>query len=943
MGGRAHGITGSVAAAVALSLCHASAHAQESTDDEAVEEIVVTGSRIARRDFNSPSPISTLNRDQIEAAAQSTLEEVLNKMPQVQPDFGRTSNNPGNGTATINLRGFGPERGLVMLNSRRLAPSGTGSAVDVNNIPQVLIERVEIITGGASTVYGSDALAGVVNFITRDDFEGLSIEARASRTDRGDADSYDLNLAFGTDFADGAGNIVLYGGYYERTEVFAGERVLTSQPLFQNTEDGTLEEAGSGATPGTSIFFPEVDFGDSGWITFNPDGTPRPFIDPDDVYNFQPANYLQVPLERYTGGVLASWEMDNGYEWYLESNFTRNEGARELAPVPAFGFFTVSSDNPLMTAETQQLFQDYYEFAPGLAGVFFGRRLSELGSRNEIDIREYWRTVIGIRGDLPGEWDIDGWYTYTVSDEKSLLSNDGSRSRFAQSLLVDAGTGACLDPTGGCVPANIYGEGRMSPEAAAFIRVPTMTNTSKRTQQLASVFARGPLLDNWAGTIDVATGLEWRRDDGSFRADAGLFTGDTLGYRGDAAVDGIEDVLEVYAEAIIPLLGGGQRLDLELGGRISEYKNAGTTETYKYGGMWQPVDSLIVRAMAQRSVRAPNNLELFQEQFVEVVNGFVENPSDDPCSASSDPVGNGNVERCVIQGLDPAQIGVFEATPFFPVDFVLGGNPDLTPEEADTLTIGAVLTPAGLPNWSFAVDYYEIELTGAIDTNASFNICFDPVNTGNVACDNVSRGPTGDVIEVVNLAANKGLRSTTGVDFQVNYRRSLPDRLSLIGGGDIGVNLVWTHVLEDKRQDSFVSQVVKCNGYFDSPCGTRTAGSSPNNRINTSFSYSKGDLNAHLASYWIDGTTHWETVSWRLFNDDEPNLAIPQIGSKHYMSLQVGYDFSDSISASIGIDNLFDTNAPLLATSFDGTNTDVMLYDVFGRTFSVSFSMNLID
>jgi len=930
----------------ALALTSGVAWAQEDdSDQKTIEEIVVTGSRILRHHLDSPSPIALIDRSQIEASAQATLEEVLNKMPQVTPSAGRTTNNGGDGTARINLRGMGSERGLVLLNSRRVAPSGTGSAVDVNNIPQALIERVEIITGGASAVYGSDALAGVVNFITRKDFEGLTIEGSYSQTGRGDADSADLNVAFGTDFASGSGNVVLYGGYYDRKAVYAGARTLTTQPLRQNTNLGTLETSGSSATPSLVIFFPDATFPEgTGRTTFEPDGTPRLFNSPDDLYNFQPANYLQVPHDRYAGGLFATWEMDNGYEWYVESNFNRNKGAQELAPVPAFGFFEVSSDSPLMAPETRQLFQDFFEFEPGRAAVFLARRMLEVGPRHVEDDRKYWRSVLGIRGDLGRGWDIDGWVTYTVSDEKTFLFNDVSASRFAQSLLIDPQTGQCLDPSNGCAAAEIWGEGRLSPEAATFMRVPTMTNVSRRVQQLASVFVRGPTFSTWAGPVDVATGLEWRRDDGSFRADAGLFTGDTLGYRGDAAVDGIEEVVEVYGEAIVPLLGGadgGQRLDLEIGGRLSEYKNAGGIETYKYGAVWQPIDSLRFRAMRQRSVRAPNNLELFQEQFIETF-GLIEESDEDPCSASADPVGNGNVERCVSQGLDPSQIGIFEATPFFPIDFVQGGNPELIPEKAETLTIGAVITPAFLPNWNFTVDYYSIELTGEIIGNDSFNICFDPANTADIACDNISRGPSGDIFQIVDLGTNAGLRSTKGVDLQVDYRTELPDWLGPLGGGDFGINLVWTHILEDKRQGSLYSQVVECDGYFESPCGTFAAGTAPRNRINTSFSYTRDRLNLHLGSYWIDGTKSWRTVDYLIFGGNEPNLAIAEIGSKHYMSLHVGYDFTDAITGRIGVDNLFDTGAPNMAdASFDGMNTDVMLYDVFGRTFSASFSMRL--
>jgi outer membrane receptor protein involved in Fe transport len=940
----------SLVATPVVALAQSAAIAQDNeppANEQLIEEVVVTGSRIARRDYVSPSPISTIDRSEIEASPHATLEDLVNRMPQVLPDYGRAANNPGDGTARINLRGLGAGRSLVMLNSRRLAPSGAGSAVDVNNIPQALIERVEIITGGASTVYGSDALAGVVNFITRDDFQGFTLDAQYGVSARGDADSYDINVAWGTDFAAGRGNVVAYAGYFERSEVFAGDRQLTREPFAEDTETGTIDVEGSFVIPETAIVFPPVPFpeGDP-VVTFDPDGTPRQAVAPDDLYNFQPANYLQIPHQRYSAGVFGSYEMSNGFEWYLETGFARNESGRELASVPVTAFFLINSDNPVMTPETMQLFEDFYLIEPGLGGVFLFRRMLEVGSRHRDDERDYWRTVLGLRGELGGGWDIDGWVTYTVSDELELLLNDVSRSRLQQSLLVDPITGDCFDPSNGCVAANIFGEGAISEEAAAFLRVPTMTNTTKRVQTLASVFVRGSPLDAWAGPLDIATGLEWRSDDASFRADAALFTGDTLGYRGEASIDGKEEVTEVYAEAVVPLMSetaGGQRLDLEIGGRYSNYKNAGGVETYKFGGMWQPAESVLFRVMSQRSVRAPNNSELFGEQGVEVFAFVGADSSEDPCSASAGPFANGHVERCIIQGLPEEEIGVFEATPFFPTDFVFGGNPDLEPEEAETLTIGAVLAPKALPNWNFAVDYYEIEIDGEIGGIDSAFICFDQANTGNAFCDNIRRGPTGDVVEVEDLLNNRGIVSTKGIDMQVDYQAELPDAFALFGSAEFGLNIIWTHVLEELRQENVVAQVVECDGFFGSPCGNPN-GTSPKNRINTNLTYTSGALHVQLNSYWIEGTDSFRGVEHLIFGGDEPVLAIPSLGSKHYVNLNIGYEFTDRFYAGLGISNLLDTGAPFLAdNTFDRTNTDTMMYDVFGRSFHVSFSLRLGD
>ncbi len=316
-------------------------------------------------------------------------------------------------TSRLNLRGMGSERTLVLLNSRRVAPSGAGSSVDINNIPQMLIKRVEIITGGASAVYGSDALAGVVNFITKDDFEGVMLEARYGVTDRGDADYTDINLAFGTDFAGGRGQVTLYGGHYDREPLFASDRSLTRVTL-QEDGSGNLAEVGSFSVPEGVLFNPVAGLG---FPTFNADGTPRSFVNPDDQYNSAPLNYLQTPLERGSVGIFGTFRVSENYELYLETSFTNNKAARELAPVPATEFVGVNTDNPVLAPETALLFQDNFTDAgsadPLLANFTLSRRLSELGSRIVDADRDYWRSVLGLRGELGRGWDIDGWLRYT--------------------------------------------------------------------------------------------------------------------------------------------------------------------------------------------------------------------------------------------------------------------------------------------------------------------------------------------------------------------------------------------------------------------------------------------------------------------------------------------------------------------------------------------------
>ena len=648
---------------------------------------------------------------------------------------------------------------------------------------------------------------------------------------------------------------------------------------------------------------------------------------------------------------MATFQFNNGYEVYLESAFSHNESARELAPGSASTFPLVNTDNPILTPEARQLFIDNFEIAPGLAGFFVGRRLLEIGPRIKEHNRDYWRTVLGVRRELGNSWEIDGWVTYTKSSEKEHFFNAASASRFQQGLLVDPVAGACFDPSNGCVPVDIFGEGRISEEAATFLRLTDVQNDTERVQKLASIVVTGTPIDTWAGPLDMALGLEWRSDDASFKADDALFTGDLIGFRGASPVEGTEKVVEIYTEAIIPLAQDSTWADylgLEVGGRYSKYDNAGGVWTYKAGGEWQPFGSLRFRGMYQRSVRAPNNLELFQELFTRTIAFPFNDSSEDPCSASNDPIAAGNTEKCVLQGLPADQVGVFEAFTV-PADIVQGGNPNLVPEDAKTWTIGAVITPDALPNWTVSIDYFELEVTDSIGDIDSLSICFDPKNISNLFCENITRDPVagGNIVEFFEPQSNRGLLGSKGVDTQIEYQADLPAGLSLVGGNaQINVNLIWTHMLENRWQLNPITEIVDCAGFFGNFCAAldrSVGGTLPENRVITHINYISEPLSIHLTSRWIDGTTNAEKLRAQLFDFPEPMLANPSIGSKHYLDFGFGYSFSDNISARFGINNLMDTDAPNMADAVGPENTDTLLYDVFGRSYFLSLSLQFLN
>jgi len=914
------------------------------SEEQILEEVVVTGSRIKRRDFSSTSPITTITAEQFEFSGQPTLEEYLNQLPQMHPDYGRTSNNPGDGTAKLNLRGLGAARTLVLLNGRRLAPSGMGSAVDVNNLPRSLIERVEIITGGASTVYGSDAIAGVINFITRQDFDGYGFDASYYVTAKGDSKIYDANFTYGHNLASGRGNITVFAGYYERKPLFASEREITSVPIW-DTWEGELMEGGSTFVPAGYVSFPQVDLGSGpGAMTWNPDGTPRAFNWPNDLYNYAPLNYLQTPLTRLTAGIQANYDLSDNFELYIEAAFARNEARQNLAPAPASDYVLVNTDNPLLTPETRQVFEDQMMVEPGFAGMSLRRRMQELGPRILDHQRDYIRFVAGIRGDFGEDWNVDAWITYTDASETELYLNNGSLSRLAQGLLVDPLSGECFDPSGGCVPLDVFGEGRLSPEGVNFIRVFHIENLTDRTQTLASVVVTGAPFDIWSGPLDMAFGAEWRSDKGHFKAGDLLFTGDIMGFGATAPVDGTESVYELYAEALVPLIDDPDSvhyLGLELGARYSDYKNAGSVWTYKVGLEWRPIESLRFRAMYQHSVRAPNIEELFSEQYTDS-SGLFGQYAVDPCSASRDPAGSGNAEKCVLQGLPADQIGVFEGAPQYPVDFIQGGNPDLVPESSDTITVGVVITPAAISGMTIAIDYFDLEVTDTIGGIDAMDICFDPLNTGHVFCDNIRRDQTGNVFELFAPISNRGLLSATGIDTQLQYLADLPPSLALFDdNARFTINLIWTHMFSNENQENIVTEIYDCAGYYGWPCDEDVVGGSyPANKLFSNFDYISGPLSIHFTWRWIEGMLNaGPLASGPLWGIPDPDLAISSVSSRNYFDLGLGWQFGDSILVRFGINNLFDQQPPLMADAVSWNNTDTLVYDVFGRSYFVSLSL----
>lgn len=944
-------------------------------DEAAGDTIVVTGSRIERQDFVASSPVATVDSAQFEMTGTINTESLLNTLPQTIPGLDRTSNNPGNGTATVNLRGLGSSRTLVLINGSRGMPSGVGSTVDINTIPSALIERVEVVTGGASAVYGSDAVAGVVNFILKDDFEGVEFNAGYESTQRGDGRYQTFDITMGGNFDDGRGNLVLNMGYVNREAVFQGDRSFSREALggvggsfvplgssgvpdghlfgFANVFDWTdaglapvptsLDASACGAE-GLTVSNPNgsatVD-GDEfcrGDVLFTSNGGVTPWINsgPNNTrYNYAPVNYLQLPQERYNATALGHYDLGGGTEIYGRVSFAQNRVDSQLAPTPAFSFFEINLDNPFLGADAQTLLAQSDTDNDGLVDFFLGRRMLETGPRRSNDTRTVFQFQVGLRGDLNDNMSWDVSLQSGRSMESASIEGDVSQPRMQQALLAvetSPGVYECQDTSNGCLPINIFGANNISAGAADFIS--TRLNSELERNQL--VFAANLFGDTsgWielpGGPIGFATGFEYREENADFRPSQDLAAGTLLGFNAAPPVGGEYDVYDYYAEALLPILSGApmaEILELELAARYSDYSTAGGVDAYKVAGRWAPIEDLSLRASFNTATRAPNISELFSP----VSNGFP--GASDPCAApplGSYVAGDARLDQlCIDTGVPAADVGA-DFQPNGQIESLVGGNPALSTEEAETFTIGAIFTPSAIDGLSVSVDYFDIQLEGVIaapSTQFILDSCYSvgtQAGAGNTdpnsdACSRIARFPGGAAIDTVSAQLdNIALARTTGVDVQASWE--LGEILPEIMPGQFRIGFLGTYWEENSSQQNVAAATVDCVGAFSGSCGE------PNPEW------------THRATLdWFNGPFTSQLL-WRHIGESTSEDGDDSISSENYFDLSGSWEFSETYSVTGGVRNVFDTSPPILGDNQEQANTWPATYDVFGRTFWINLT-----
>lgn len=978
--------------------------AQEAAAEESVEKIAVTGSRIRKADFVSNAPVATIGQEQFALTATVNTESLLNTLPQVVPGLDRTSNNPGNGTATVDLRGLGTNRTLVLINGTRAVPTTSGGTVDINSIPTALIQDVEVLTGGASAVYGSDAVAGVINFILKDDFEGVQTSVGYEVTDENDAAIWSADFTIGGNFADGKGNVVFNLSYTDRDELFQGDRSFAETALFDNADNSGLEPGGSSGVPQAGIFNGGLPNG----VIFEQNGDLRQFVtggDVNDFYNYAPVNYIQLPQERHQITALGSYEANENLEFYGRAMFTDSRVPQQLAPTPIFQTSTFSLDNnPFLTAESQEFLSgnntDYVGIgvreakildpnnfndptainADGIntsgnvclncifdstagsdnvqgwndttaivdtdgdgiadnARALLRRRLEEVGFRRSEDAFNSYQMQIGVRGAIgESSWTYDAYYqTGKVNNTTAQLGNV-NRDRFDQAMLLASeggnvivgadGQPTCSDTssngaTVGCAPLNIFGEGNISEDAAAFLRT-AVASTAVFDQKLFAVTLAGDTEDMFelpGGPVGIAVGYEHREEAFEFLPSQDLAAGTIAGFNGAPPLAGQYSVSEYYIETYLPILDGvefAETLDVELAYRSADYSTAGQVESYKIAGSWAPVDELRFRVGFNTAVRAPNIGELFAPQG----EGFP--GALDPCSESGAPAGAGDALRnlCIATGVPANAVFSDAIDPASgQVRSIGGGDPNLKEEKAETLTIGFVAEP--MEGFTFSLDYFEIEIEDAISgigTNNILDTCYNRPEggVGSLFCNLVNRRSDGTIDFVSDTSQNAASTNLSGYDLIASYQMEL-------GEGTLDIDYLGTYTEEASFQSFAAGEILECAGKFGQNCGEPT----PEYKHRMTFKYSADEFVAQLL---------WRFVGETNDDDDGAEYTVERIDGFSYFDASATYYINDNYRVTAGIDNLFDKKPPILGANDEQSNTYPATYDVFGRTYYVNFT-----
>jgi outer membrane receptor protein involved in Fe transport len=962
--------------------------AQEEDQEQSavLDRIQTTGTRLSQADIEGATPVTVLDRQDIERIGLNDLAEIVRQLPSITGSpLSTSTNNGGTGASLVDIRGLGTIRTLVLVNGRRDISNG-----DLSVIPVSIVERIDVLKEGASAVYGADAVSGVVNIITRRDFTGAEVLASYGRSfelvrnpaadevgDPGlagsDGDAKRVSFVIGD--SSEKSNFVIGLEYNEQDPVFQGN---VNSPQFQNTlvvtdlddflsnglgsfgndfdGDGRngLTSVGSTRTLGGFVNLPDgftnpilntpgnaVDcgvnnqgnrIGQCAFALNGAGGLANPFTNAD-TYNFSPVNYLQTPFERTNLFVQGDYDIFDNVNAYVEARYSNRRSSQLLAPLP----YDSRNDPgaPLANGRSGISAQNVYNpFGIDLTDV--RRRVSETGGRNFDNEINQVQLNTGLRGDFGSlaptwQWDVSWQW-----GRRSRIDTDGGQfvgARLANALgpsfFDDAGVARCGTPDqiiDGCVPLNLFGgAGTITQDQLDYVTADLNDRTTTK-RQVFNASATGDLFDLPGGVVSTAFGYEFRKEEFSFVPDSGKATDAVTGNTGGATA-GEYDVDSLFIEVNVPLLSGlpgAELLEVGAGFRYDDYSSIGDTGNFQASIRWQPIQGLLVRGSYSEVFREPNVNELFAAQadafpsFQDVCSsGVLGNPNAPDLYSTLTPE---QQARCVATG---APAGGFTQSDT-QVRIRTSGNDELRPETGETYTIGLAWSPDFIPGFSLTVDYWDVQLDGAITVLAGGNVVSQCVIAGvQSQCDNIQRFNDGNIESLLSENVNIGSESASGIDFGFNYGTSTDFGL-------FDARLLLTYL--DERESTTIT-TVDAAGRFEDRNGL-SRGVYPEWKGTFNLDWSYDNFGASVNVDYLGSVDEFDTDALNALQpgQSEDSAFFQKVDAEWYVDLVARYNFSWGTQISAGVTNVFDNDAPFIIGEFNA-NTDTDTYRLLGRSW----------
>jgi outer membrane receptor protein involved in Fe transport len=977
--------------------------------DASIGEVVVTGTRIQSANLSAVSPITTVTAAAIADTGLTRVEDILNNLPFVFAGENSNVSNGADGTATVDLRGLGPSRTLVLVNGRRLGPgAGDGrSYSDINEIPAALIDHIDILTGGASATYGADAVAGVVNFVMNTHYQGVKVDAGYDFYQHGNSNSSigataaiaagdptppssvdtgfgkNVSVVMGSNFADDRGNATAYLTYDQHAAILQSKYDYSSCTLTGIAGSGGAQKCGGSLTSaknGAGGYFQAYNYSTSPPTALftntvnGKTGAFQPYNRSTDTYNYGPLNYQQVPSTRWTAGTFLDYEINTHATAYAEIMYTNYNSQAQIAPSGDFGELSfIPCSDPLLTAQEKTAIcnasaintaggtgttQNVTGFANPVTGanVYIARRNVEGGPRIATFQTDAFRSVVGVRGDI-----VDGW-TYDVYGQRGTVDNSLQNLNYLSNANIINALDVVSNPNGGapvcvsvlnktdtaCVPWNVWVPNGVTSAATKYLSIPllidaTVTEYIVEGNVVGDLGTYGVKLPTADEGVKLSIGSEYRSEAAAFQPDEESLLGNAAGSGGPStAVSGGFTVKEAYAEFTAPLADHvpfADTLALDGGFRYSSYSEGFKTNTFKAGLVWAPVNDVKLRTSFDRAVRAPNIGELYSPQAVGL------DGSTDPCAGAA--VGqttpgtgtvNGNTfAQCARTGVSIGQFGHIASNTANQYNGLLGGNPDLKPETADTWSAGLVLQPSFVPGFSASFDYFDIKLTGTVSGVGADNILQNCIQNGSY-CNDIHRDQNGSLWKsndgyVIDTSTNIGSLSTRGIDVKGNY--SIP----LDGFGKLAFALEGTKLITLDTQSLTGGPSYNCAGYYGVTCGN------PNpawrSVLNTTWTTPWDGLEVNVRWRYFGTVSSQYTSPLAPLTGNNANPSTEHIDAYSWFDLSASFALVDNVRLRLGVNNILDKSPPIVSgggaygsdcpTGACNGNTFPGVYDALGR------------